>query len=89
MARFEELAEGGFNRTFLITMHDGFKFVGRNPYPVTEPKHLIVASEVATMDFLRSHVIPVPKVYCYSATSENTAGTEYLFYGTSRWNKFG
>lgn len=79
VARFEKLAEGGFNRTFLITMHDGFQFVGRIPYPVTEPKHLIVASEVATMDFLRSQGIPVPKIYDYSATSDNLAGTEYLF----------
>jgi hypothetical protein len=77
--RFEKLAEGWFNRTFLITMRDGFQFVGRVPYPVTEPKRLVIASEVATMDFLRSHGIPVPKVYSYSATPENAAGTEYLF----------
>src|ERR1700733_12339148 len=61
VARFEKLAEGGFNRTFLVTMRDGFQFAGRIPYPVTEPKDLVVASEVATMDFLRSHGIPVPK----------------------------
>jgi len=60
-------------------MRDGFQFVGRIPYPVTEPKHLVVASEVATMDFLRLHGIPVPKVYSYSATSENAAGTKYIF----------
>jgi len=76
---FEKLAEGGSNRTFLITMCDSFQFVGRIPYPVTEPKHFVVASEVATMDFLRLHGIPVPKVYSYSATSENAAGTEYIF----------
>lgn len=79
VARFEKLAEGGFNRTFLVTMHDGFQFVGRIPYLVTEPKHLVVSSEVATMDFLRLHGIPVPKIYSYSATSENAAGTEYIF----------
>ncbi|KAF1918728.1 hypothetical protein BDU57DRAFT_511458 [Ampelomyces quisqualis] len=60
-------------------MRDGFQFVGRIPYPVTEPKHLVVASEVATMDFLRLHNIPVPEVYSYSTTQENAAGTEYLF----------
>jgi len=60
-------------------MRDGFQFIGRIPYPVTEPKHLVIASEVATMDFLRLHGIPVPKVYSYSATSENAAGTEYIF----------
>ncbi|KAH4004327.1 hypothetical protein HBI25_044230 [Parastagonospora nodorum] len=79
IASFVKLAEGGFNRTFLITMYDGFQFVGRIPYPVTEPKHLVVASEVATMEFLRSHDIRVPKIYSYSSTSDNAAGTEYLF----------
>jgi hypothetical protein len=79
VVQFEKLAEGGFNRTFLITMRGGFQFVGRVPYPVTQPKRLVIASEVATMDFLRSHGIPVPKVYSYSATPENVAGTEYLF----------
>ncbi|KZF23037.1 kinase-like protein [Xylona heveae TC161] len=79
VAGFEKLAEGGFNRTFRISMRDGFQFVARIPYPVTEPKHLLVASEVATMDFLRNNGIPVPKVYGYSPVSTNTAGTEYIF----------
>ena len=79
VVKIEKLAEGGFNRTFLITMRDGFQFVGRIPYLVTEPKHLLIANEVATMDFLRSHGMPVPKVYSYSATSDNAAGTEFLF----------
>lgn len=76
---FEKLAEGGFNRSFLITMRDGFQFVARIPYPVTEPKFLVVASEVATMDFMRAHGIPVPKVFGYSADADNSAGTEYIF----------
>ncbi|KAF1846500.1 phosphotransferase family protein [Cucurbitaria berberidis CBS 394.84] len=89
VVRFEKLAEGGFNRTFLVTMHDGYQFVGRIPYLVTEPKHLVVASEVATMDFLRSHGLPVPKVYSYSTTSENPAGTEYIFMERIRGTKLG
>jgi aminoglycoside phosphotransferase (APT) family kinase protein len=76
---FEKLAEGGFNRSFVITMRNGFRFVARIPYPVTEPKFLLVASEVATMDFLRSHGIPVPKIFGYSAVADNPAGTEYIF----------
>ncbi|KAF2258835.1 kinase-like protein [Lojkania enalia] len=89
VASFEKLAEGGFNRTFLITMRDGFQFVGRIPYPITEPRHLVVASEVATMDFLRSHGVPVPQIYSYSATSENAAGTEYLFMELIRGTNLG
>ncbi|KAJ5585265.1 uncharacterized protein N7459_005065 [Penicillium hispanicum] len=79
IAGFEKLAEGGFNRSFMITMRNGFRFVARVPYPVAEPKSLLVASEVATIDFLRSHGIPVPKVFGYSAVADNAAGTEYIF----------
>ena len=75
---FEKLAEGGFNRTFLITMRDDFQLVARIPYPVTVPKSYAVASEVATMDFLRSFGLPIPNVYGYSPTSDNVAETEYI-----------
>jgi hypothetical protein len=60
-------------------MRDGFQFVARVPYPLTEPKSLVFASEVATLDFLRSHGIPVPKVFGYCPTPENASGTEYIF----------
>ncbi|KAJ6102628.1 hypothetical protein N7486_005055, partial [Penicillium sp. IBT 16267x] len=76
---FEKLAEGGFNRCFLVTMRNGIRVVARIPYPTTEPKSLVIASEVATMDFLRSHGIPVPKIFGYSTTESNSAGTEYIF----------
>ena len=75
----KKLAEGGFNRTFLLTMHDGFQMVARIPYPVTIPKYFVVASEVATMDLLRSSGLPIPKVYGYSPVPGNAAGTEYIF----------
>ncbi|THH30077.1 hypothetical protein EUX98_g4128 [Antrodiella citrinella] len=76
---FVKLAEGGFNRTFLITMHGGFEMVARIPYPVTVPKFYAIASEVATMRFLRSSGLPVPEVYDYSSSSDNAAKTEYIF----------
>ena len=60
-------------------MRDGFQLVARIPYPLIQPKHLVVASEVATMDFLRLQGIPVPKVYGYSAVADNAAGSEYIF----------
>ncbi|KAJ5568609.1 hypothetical protein N7450_011095, partial [Penicillium hetheringtonii] len=76
---FQKLAEGGFNRTFIITMQDGFQFVARIPFPVTEPKALLIGSEVATMDYLRSHGLPIPRVFGYSTITDNPAGTEYIF----------
>ncbi|TFY60204.1 hypothetical protein EVG20_g7498, partial [Dentipellis fragilis] len=72
----KKLAEGGFNRTFLITMRDGFQMVARIPYPVTAPKYLAFASEVATMDLLRSSGLPVPRIYGYSPAPDNEAETE-------------
>ena len=75
----EKLDEGGFNRIFLITMRDGFRMVARIPYPVTTPKYLAVASEAATLTFLRSVGLPIPEVYGYSPIPDNAAGTEYIF----------
>lgn len=78
VVQFEKLAEGGFNRVFRASMSDGSQLIARVPYSTTTPKHFTIASEVATMDFLRSHGIPIPKVYGYSATSDNSAGVEYI-----------
>lgn len=79
MARFKKLGEGGFNQTFLITMHDSFQFRGRIPYPTTKLKQIVTASKVATIDFLRMNGIPVLKIYSYLTTLDNLAGTEYMF----------
>ncbi|KAJ4471471.1 hypothetical protein J3R30DRAFT_3672693 [Lentinula aciculospora] len=72
---FVKLAEGGFNRTFLISSRWWFA----SPTPVTVPKFYAIASEVATMRFLRSSGLPIPEVYDYSPSSDNAARTEYIF----------
>ena len=74
-------AEGGFNRTFLITLRDDFQMVARIPYPATVPKYYAVAREVAIMYFLRSSGLPVPQVYGYSPVSDNARRLS-----TSPWN---
>lgn len=73
-----KLAEGGFNRTLEISMHDGSRVIARLPYSATVPKRYTIASEVATMEFVRRHGIPVPKVFRYSTSSDNDVGTEYI-----------
>ncbi|KAF7288594.1 APH domain-containing protein [Mycena indigotica] len=73
-----KLAEGGFNRTFVIGLHDGRQLVARVPYPMTVPDYYAVASEVATIEYQRSCGIPVPEIYGYSADSNNVAGTPYI-----------
>lgn len=73
-----KLAEGGHNRIFELTMKDGFQMIARLPYPLTKPRALAIASEVATMDYLRGHGIPTPLVYSYSASANNPVGAEYI-----------
>ncbi|KAH6888898.1 kinase-like domain-containing protein [Coprinopsis sp. MPI-PUGE-AT-0042] len=79
IASFIKLAEGGFNRTFLVTFEDGFKMVARIPYPITAPQYFAIAGEVATMEYLGSFGMPVPEVYGYSPGEDNDAGTSYIF----------
>ncbi|KAI1947402.1 hypothetical protein LOZ57_003128 [Ophidiomyces ophidiicola] len=73
-----KLAEGGFNRVFLLTMNDGFEAIVKIPYLHTVPKMFTTESEVATLDFLHSNGIPVPKVYSWSSKTDNEVGTEYI-----------
>lgn len=74
----KKLAEGGFNRVFLLTMGDGYEVIAKIPYHLTIPKQFTTESEVATLDFLQSKGIPVPRVYAWSSKSDNTVGTEYI-----------
>ncbi|KAL1964763.1 hypothetical protein VTN77DRAFT_6630 [Rasamsonia byssochlamydoides] len=59
-------------------MHGGFEAISKIPYPLTVPKGLTTESEVATLDFLHSKGIPVPRVYTWSSKSDNPVGTEYI-----------
>ncbi|KAF2258095.1 hypothetical protein CC78DRAFT_587545 [Lojkania enalia] len=74
---FRKIAEGGFNRVFDISMKDGSSILARLPYPSTLPRRLAVASEVATLAFVRSYGIPTPRVLGYSV-NDNAVGAEYI-----------
>lgn len=75
---FDKLGEGGANRAFVLHMKDGSRLVARIPYVGTAPRQLAVASEAATMSFLRSQGLPVPQIYGYSTSADNAAQTEYI-----------
>jgi hypothetical protein len=60
-------------------MRDGFKMVARIPLLDTILWYFVVASEVATMDFLRSRGLPIPEMYSCSPSTDNAAETEYIF----------
>lgn len=74
---FRKIAEGGFNRVFEVSMTDGSSILTRLSYPSTLPRRLAVASEVATLDFVRAHGIPAPRVLGYSV-DDNVVGAEYI-----------
>ncbi|KAL9104654.1 MAG: hypothetical protein Q9163_000397 [Psora crenata] len=78
VTRMKKLAEGGFSRVFLLTMDDGFEVIAKLPYSLTVPKHFTTESEVATLDFLSSKGIPVPRVYAWSSEGDNAVGSEYI-----------
>lgn len=60
-------------------MRDDFQFIACIPYPVTVPKSYVVASEIATMRFLRLSGLPIPNVYGYSPMPDNVTETKYNF----------
>ena len=74
-----KVAEGGFNKVFLLTMDDGHEIIARIPTPIAGPSHYTTASEVATMNFLRDVLeVPVPQVLAYSTDETNPVGAEYI-----------
>lgn len=74
----QKLEGGGFNRVFLLTMDDGFEVIAKLPYSLSAPTSLCTESEVATLDFLSSKSIPVPRVYAWSSKVDNAVGSEYI-----------
>lgn len=76
-----KVTEGGFNKIFLLTMDDGYEVIARIPTPIAGPAHYMTASEVATMDFVRTQLdIPAPKVFAWASQVDgnNTVGAEYI-----------
>lgn len=73
-----KLAKGGFNRVLQATFDDGYSVIARLPYPRTVAKGYAVASEAATLSYLHSRGVPVPKVLGYLPDCTNPIGAEYI-----------
>lgn len=76
-----KIGEGSYNKSFKLTMGNGKAVVARIPNPNAGPAFLTTASEVATMDFLRTILcLPVPKVLAWNSAvdSTNRVGAEYI-----------
>lgn len=75
---FAKIAEGGAYRIFEATFQDRTNVVVRLPYPCTIPRAYGIASEVATMEYLRLHGVPIPKVFDWSSSTDNPVQSEYI-----------
>ena len=76
--QFTKTAEGGSYRIFEITFSGSLGVIARLPYPSTIPRKYGVASEVATMEYLRLHGLPIPKFFDWSSSALNNVGSEYI-----------
>ena len=63
---------------FEVRFQDESCVIVRLPYPCTVPKGYGVASEVATIEYLRLRGLPVPKVLSWCSTGANPLGWEYV-----------
>ena len=81
VASFQKLAEGRCNKVFHVEMTNGRRVVARIPTPLAGLPHIVTASEVATMRFLRDRLglTQVPRVLAWSSKAEETdVGAEYI-----------
>lgn len=71
-----------FNRSFLLAFDNGVELVAKIPFHIFGPKQYTIASEVATMDFLRTECgVPVPQVRAWCSRAETSpVGVEYIIY---------
>ncbi|KAL1864821.1 hypothetical protein VTK73DRAFT_5633 [Phialemonium thermophilum] len=74
---------GTFNWVVTLVFGDGVKWIFRSPLPgcfgSSERLEAIVASEAATIKYLKNHSsIPVPQVFAYSAVESNPIGVRYI-----------
>ena len=75
---FTKIAEGGSYRVFEAKFDDELGIIVRLPYPCTLPRSFGIASEVATMQFLRLQGIPIPEIFDWASSAENPVGSEYI-----------
>ncbi|KAL8786282.1 MAG: hypothetical protein Q9213_002877 [Squamulea squamosa] len=74
-----EKKEGGFNKAFIFSFDNDKKLVARLPTRVAGPSKLTTNSEVATIEYLRSHTsVPIPKILDWSDDPSNAIGGEYI-----------
>jgi len=62
-------------------MDNGYEVIARIPTPIAGPAHYTTASEVTTIDFLRTRLdIPTLRVFAWASrvSGDNPVGAEYI-----------
>ncbi|KAL2221138.1 kinase-like domain-containing protein [Thermoascus aurantiacus ATCC 26904] len=74
------MSREGITKSSRLVMNDGKTVIARIPNPNTGPPFYATASEVATMELVRTVLrIPVPEVYEWCASADNNPiGAEYI-----------
>ncbi|TFK50484.1 phosphotransferase family protein [Heliocybe sulcata] len=79
VTRMVKLAEGSYNKVFLLCLDNSKEVIARIKTPHAGPPHLVTASEVATMHFARKLGIPMPDILDWSSKAEqNPVEAEYI-----------
>ncbi|PPQ74095.1 hypothetical protein CVT24_012940 [Panaeolus cyanescens] len=81
VVRISKWAEGRSNKVFRVQLSDGREVIARIPMPLAGPPHVVTASEVATMSFLRNRLglTQVPNIISWSSQASKTAvGAEFI-----------
>ncbi|KAG7287097.1 hypothetical protein NEMBOFW57_006602 [Staphylotrichum longicolle] len=76
----EKCPDGLYNKAYIFRMDDGREVIGKVPNPNAGPPHYTTASEVATIEFMRTVLsTPTPKVLAWDSRAErNAVGAEYI-----------
>ncbi|PBK63880.1 hypothetical protein ARMSODRAFT_893717 [Armillaria solidipes] len=79
--RFERIAQGAYNKIFLLEFDSGCEAIARIPCALVGNIHMSTASEVATMEYVRDVIgHPTPRVLAWSSTPEtrSAVGSDFI-----------
>ena len=77
VSTFPKVAEGGAYRVSEAVFDDKTAVIARLPYLCTLPPSFGIASEVATMQLIQLHGVPVLQLYSWASSEENALGSAY------------
>ncbi|RDB28207.1 Altered inheritance of mitochondria protein 9, mitochondrial [Hypsizygus marmoreus] len=76
---FTKIGEGSYNKVFLLELDNGVKATARIPGPVVGNLELSIASEAATLTYLRDgEIATVPRVLAWNASEANPVKWPYI-----------